>query len=154
MRISVLNGWRGVTLIALTYVYFLIFAQFAFLSRLAELGAAGASLKIVLAAMAVGGVLAGLLAPGLAPIASQATGVRIGFALCGVAALASLLPLNIAAAACDASLIGVGVGLLTVTLVDASARLDRHRPRAGEGWTRRRSRLLRLQRAVAVCGHT
>ena len=40
MRISAVSGWRGVTLIAITYVYFLIFAQFAFLSRLAELGTA------------------------------------------------------------------------------------------------------------------
>ena len=117
MRTRAIDGWRGVTLIAITYVYFLIFAQFAFLSRLAELGTAGMSLKIVLAAMAVGGVLASLLAPGLAPIASHATGVRIGLSLCGVAAFASLLPLNIVAAACVAFLIGAGLGLLTVTLV-------------------------------------
>ena len=25
------SGWRGVSLVAITYVYFLIFAQFAFL---------------------------------------------------------------------------------------------------------------------------
>jgi cytochrome c oxidase cbb3-type subunit 2 len=117
MRISAVSGWRGVTLIAITYVYFLIFAQFAFLSRLAELGMAGISLKVVLAAMAVGGVLASLLAPGLAPIASHATGVRIGLSLCGVSAFASLLPLNIVAAGCVAFLIGAGLGLLTVTLV-------------------------------------
>ena len=28
------SGWRGVSLVAITYVYFLIFAQFAFLKRL------------------------------------------------------------------------------------------------------------------------
>ena len=32
------SGWRGVALIAITYVYFLIFAQFAFLRRLAHNG--------------------------------------------------------------------------------------------------------------------
>ena len=32
------EGWQGVVLIATTYVYFLIFAQFGFLKRLAELG--------------------------------------------------------------------------------------------------------------------
>ncbi|UWZ85671.1 cbb3-type cytochrome c oxidase subunit II [Occallatibacter riparius] len=117
MRTRAMDGWRGVTLIAITYVYFLIFAQFAFLARLAELGVAGVGVKIVLAAMAVGGVLASLLAPGLVLFAVHATGVRAGFALCGAAALLSLLALNTAAAACIAFLIGVGVGLLTVTLV-------------------------------------
>jgi cytochrome c oxidase cbb3-type subunit 2 len=117
MRTRAIDGWRGVTLIAITYVYFLIFAQFAFLARLAELGLAGMGLKIVLAAMAVGGVLASLLAPGLAPIAAHATGVRIGLAICGAAAFLSLLPLNAPAAACVAFLIGAGTGLLTVTLV-------------------------------------
>ena len=38
------NGWRGVALVALTYVYFLIFAQFGFLRRLAELGITEAAL--------------------------------------------------------------------------------------------------------------
>ena len=33
------EGWQGILLIAATYVYFLIFAQFGFLKRLAELGA-------------------------------------------------------------------------------------------------------------------
>ncbi len=117
MRTRAVDGWRGVTLIAITYVYFLIFAQFAFLARLAELGLAVAGVKIVLAAMAIGGVLASLLAPGLAPIATHATGVRIGLSICGATAFLSLLPLNAAAAACVAFLIGVGLGLLTVTLV-------------------------------------
>ena len=30
-----LAGWRGIALVAATYIYFLIFAQFAFLKRLA-----------------------------------------------------------------------------------------------------------------------
>ena len=117
MRTRAIDGWRGVMLIATTYVYFLIFAQFAFLARLAELGVAGTGLKVVLGTMAFGGILASLLAPGLIPFAVHATGVRVGFILCGAAAVLSLLPLNVAAAACVAFLIGVGVGLLTVTLV-------------------------------------
>jgi len=31
------SGWQGASLVAITYVYFLIFAQFAFLKRLASL---------------------------------------------------------------------------------------------------------------------
>ena len=49
-------GWRGIGLIAVTYIYFLIFAQFAFLKRLADLGIAGAHFKAVMAAMALGGI--------------------------------------------------------------------------------------------------
>ncbi|HWG22016.1 MAG TPA: cbb3-type cytochrome c oxidase subunit II [Terracidiphilus sp.] len=111
------QGARGIALVAITYVYFLIFAQFAFLSRLAELGIAGNPLRMILAAMAAGGILASLLAPGLAPFGAPALGIRIGLAFCGVAALVSLIPLHSAAAVGTAFLIGAGLGLLTVTLV-------------------------------------
>ena len=56
-------GMQGVGLIAVTYVYFLIFAQFAFLHRLDALGISGAHLKSIMAAMALGGILLSLLAP-------------------------------------------------------------------------------------------
>ena len=62
MRIT---GWQGIALVAITYVYFLIFAQFAFLHRLAELGLADARLQAVMAAMAAGGILFSLLTPRL-----------------------------------------------------------------------------------------
>ena len=55
------SGWRGVCLIAITYVYFLIFAQFAFLKRLALLWIADDHLKAAMAAMAFGGILFSLL---------------------------------------------------------------------------------------------
>ena len=48
---------------AITYVYFLIFAQFAFLKRLATLGIADSHLKVVMGAMAAGGILLSLLTP-------------------------------------------------------------------------------------------
>ena len=59
------TGWQGASLVAITYVYFLIFAQFAFLKRLADLGVAGTHLEAVMAAMAMGGILFSLLAPRL-----------------------------------------------------------------------------------------
>jgi hypothetical protein len=65
------EGWRGVTLVAITYVYFLIFAQFAFLKRLAEIGIAGNYLKMVMGAMAAGGILASLLAPRIVGASAQ-----------------------------------------------------------------------------------
>src|SRR6478672_2859851 len=57
------SGWQGVCLVAITYVYFLIFAQFAFINRLSELGILGAHLKAVMGAMAFGGILFSLLTP-------------------------------------------------------------------------------------------
>ena len=51
------SGWQGACLVAITYVYFLIFAQFAFLKRLATLGITDAHLKPVMEVMAVGGIL-------------------------------------------------------------------------------------------------
>ncbi|MGA8042842.1 MAG: cbb3-type cytochrome c oxidase subunit II [Terracidiphilus sp.] len=108
---------RGATLVAVTYVYFLIFAQFAFLDRLAQLGIAGDSLKAIMAAMALGGIALSLIAPRITRWPSPQLRLRVAFVLCGAAALGALLPLNIAAAAVLAALIGAGLGLLTVTLV-------------------------------------
>jgi cbb3-type cytochrome oxidase cytochrome c subunit len=106
-------------LIAITYVYFLIFAQFAFLNRLAELGIADTHLKLVMSAMAIGGILFSLL-PGLTsiPITSPSR-LRIAFAACGLAAALTHLPLGLAASLGIAFLIGAGLGLLTVTLVSS-----------------------------------
>jgi cytochrome c oxidase cbb3-type subunit 2 len=111
------SGWQGVCLVAITYVYFLIFAQFAFLQRLASLGIDGTELKAVMAAMACGGILLSLLTPRLKFWPSP--NLRLGFGLgaSGTAALLALLPLGTAAAMAVAMLIGAGLGLLTVTLV-------------------------------------
>src|SRR6516225_8947283 len=62
-RPSIFEGWAGVVLVAATYVYFLIFAQFGFLKRLAELGITQAALPAIMAAMAAGGIGISLLAP-------------------------------------------------------------------------------------------
>ena len=110
-------GWQGASLVAITYVYFLIFAQFGFLKRLASLGVAGAHLQAVMAAMAAGGILLSLLTPRLSYWPSPNLRFRAGLFAAGAAAFLSLLPLNLAAAVSVAFLIGAGLGLLTVTLV-------------------------------------
>jgi len=111
------SGWRGVALVAVTYVYFLIFAQFAFISRLAELNLAGTSLNIIMGAMAAGGILLSLIAPRVAFMPSHTLRLRIAFAACAAAALLCLLPLSVFSAVAVACLIGGALGLLTVTLV-------------------------------------
>jgi cytochrome c oxidase cbb3-type subunit 2 len=114
------SGWRGIGLVAITYVYFLIFAQFAFLKRLTSLGIADAHLKAVMAAMAVGGIALSLLAPRfpLWPASpSPRLRFRVAFAICATAALCTLLPLGFSTSIVISFLIGSGLGLLTVTLV-------------------------------------
>jgi cytochrome c oxidase cbb3-type subunit 2 len=111
------TGWRGVSLVAITYVYFLIFAQFAFLKRLAQLDIADAHLKAVMAAMALGGVLFSLLTPRTTILRSPSLRLQTALALCATAALLTLLPLTLPASIAVVFLIGSGLGILTVTLV-------------------------------------
>lgn len=111
------SGWRGVSLIAITYVYFLIFAQFAFLKRLAALGLAEAHLKPVMAAMAAGGMMVSLLAPRWRGFSAPEVRIRAALLGCAAAVFLSLLPLTFAASIAVSLLIGCSLGLLTVTLV-------------------------------------
>jgi cytochrome c oxidase cbb3-type subunit 2 len=110
-------GWQGASLVAITYVYFLIFAQFSFLKRLAILGIADAHLKTVMAAMAAGGIALSLLAPRLRLWPAASLRMRIALGACAAVAWLAILPLGFFAALTESFLIGAGLGLLTVTLV-------------------------------------
>src|ERR1035438_964328 len=88
-------GWQGASLVAITYVYFLIFAQFAFLKRLASLGVAGAHLTAVMAAMAAGGILLSLIVPRVSLWPSSNLRLRTGLGTSGAAAFLTLLPLGL-----------------------------------------------------------
>ena len=114
---SLRSGWRGILLVAVTYIYFLIFAQFAFLKRLADLGIADVHLKLAMAAMACGGIAMSLLAPVPTRHVSPAWRLRAAFLLCACAAVLTLLQLSLLACVLVSLLIGCGLGLLTVTLV-------------------------------------
>jgi len=110
-------GLQGACLIAITYVYFLIFAQFAFLKRLASLGVEGAHLKAVMAAMACGGILFSLLTPRLTLWSSPTLRLRMGLFASSAAAFLSIMPLSFTACVAVSFMIGAGLGLLTVALV-------------------------------------
>lgn len=111
------EGWQGVLLVAATYAYFLIFAQFGFLKRLTELGITDASLPVIMGAMAIGGIGMSLLAPRSSLWNCPSCRLQTGLIGCALAALWSLLPLNIVTATVVALAIGLSLGLLTVTLV-------------------------------------
>lgn len=110
------EGWRGTLLVASTYSYFLIFAQFGFLERLTQAGLADAALQPVMAAMAGGGIVASLVAA-RRPAASAALRLRLALLGCASAAALALLPLRAAGFAAVALLTGLSLGTLTVTLV-------------------------------------
>src|ERR1700722_13226875 len=99
-------GWRGVCLVAVTYIYFLIFAQFAFLRRLTDLGIAGEHLKAVMGTMALGGIVFSLLAPRSKLCIAPKTRLRAALSVCGAAAVLTLTALNLPGAIAVALLIG------------------------------------------------
>lgn len=111
------ESWRGVSLVAITYVYFLIFAQFGFLKRLASIGIEGNHLKAVMGAMAAGGILASLLAPQIGVGRSAHRRLQAALSGCALAAGLSLLRLDLVESVAVSFLIGGALGLLTVTLV-------------------------------------
>jgi hypothetical protein len=121
VRTRRLEGWQGIALITATYIYFLIFAQFGFLKRLDDLGIAGSHLKVIMAAMATGGILSSLIAPRIPFGWNPSFRMRLALGGCGVAALLATLRLTPLTGAAIATLIGLSLGLLTVTLV---ANLD------------------------------
>lgn len=111
------SGWRGVVLVTATYFYFLIFAQFGFLKRLNALGLSDAHLKAVMAVMAIGGILASLLTPRKLEHVAPKLRLQLAFAGCATASLLTLLPLHLFSGMGVAALIGLSLGILTVTLV-------------------------------------
>ena len=111
------EGWQGMILIAATYVYFLIFAQFGFLKRLAELGISEARLPAIMGAMALGGIGMSLLAPRAKQWNCPSYRLQTGLIGCALTAISSLFPLNALTGLAVALAIGLSLGLLTVTLV-------------------------------------
>jgi cbb3-type cytochrome oxidase cytochrome c subunit len=113
----IFDGWQGVLLVASTYVYFLIFAQFGFLKRLAELDIPENSLPLIMGAMAIGGVGMSLFAPRCPLWTCPSCRLQTGFIGCAMTTVWALLPLDVFTAAVVALTIGASLGLLTVTLV-------------------------------------
>ena len=126
---SVFQGWAGIILVAVTYVYFLIFAQFGFLKRLAERGITEAALAGIMGVMAAGGIAISLLAPRSRVWNCPSCRLQTGFIGCALTALWSLFPLDTFTAAGVAFVIGISLGLLTVTLVaHLGLWIGSHRP--------------------------
>jgi cytochrome c oxidase cbb3-type subunit 2 len=115
------HRWRGVTVVAVTYIAFLLYAQFGFLEQVRrELGDPDA-VRTVMAAMGVAGLAASLAAGWLLGRTQPLRLVRVALALTGMVALASPACHGVAALSMAAVATGACLGVLTVA-VAASLR--------------------------------
>ena len=103
-------------IVAAVYIYFLIFAQFAFL-RLAQADGLGAEqIRIVMAVMGLMGAGVSIALIGGFGWLKVSRWLVAGFSLCGLAALWSLAGHGLGARCAQSALIGVGLALTTVSL--------------------------------------
>lgn len=110
------GAWRGLLTIAATYVAFLLFAQFGFLSQLQrELGDAGL-VRMAMAAMGIGGLAASLGAAWLLGRVPGPRLVRIGLGAVAAVAALSVVCHGFASLIAAAAGIGAALGVLTVSV--------------------------------------
>jgi mono/diheme cytochrome c family protein len=107
---------RAVLVVAATYFYFLLFAQFAFLEGLMAGGLGESGLKPVMGAMGVGGLLGCLLASRLVGRFGPQKVMRFGLLLCGCLAGASLMLSRSGLGVGVSFLLGLSLGVETVVL--------------------------------------
>jgi cytochrome c oxidase cbb3-type subunit 2 len=109
-------------MVAATYVFFLLFAEFALLHLMEARASGPAALRLGLAWLGGGGVLGSLLAARFAG-RSPASAITLGFLGCGAAAtLAAFQPVSLPLEAV-AALTGLGLGWLTVNVAGNLHRL-------------------------------
>ncbi len=106
----------GILAVAATYVYFLLFAQFAFLSLLHERLAATHQVERAMAAMGIAGFLVSLAVAALLEIHHPRRLLAVGFAGCATTAMVSLLATGLWALGLVAASIGAFTAMLTVSL--------------------------------------
>lgn len=115
MKIRLPGGLPGISAIAACYVYFLIFAQFAFL-RLAESGGLGtADMRALMSVMGLAGVLSSLGTSQFSRNGTIRPLLLTGFILCAAASLLAPLSGGLWIRCGEAALIGIGLGMVTVT---------------------------------------
>lgn len=106
----------GVAVIAATYVYFLLFAEFALLALAQMRPGVGDSLPTIMAVLGAGGVAGSVAAAWAFSFARLKRALAAGFALCGLAALAAVFTRGGVGFVTAAGAVGLGMGWTTVTL--------------------------------------
>jgi len=122
VRESPRTGATGVVAIAATYVFFLIFAQFAFLDRLREVLNAS-QVRVAMGAMGIAGLLASLATASLLARLGSRTILRSAYGFAAVTAILSVYSRSFATLLPVAALIGGVTAVLTVSLATDLSRL-------------------------------
>lgn len=122
------HSLAAVVLVAVTYVFFLLFAQFGFLQGMRVDGRSSAHIHQVLAAMAVAGVACSLLAPIPARRLGGMRAIAVGLLACALAGGGAAWQFRAggngrAPLILVALLTGVGLGFATVALAAALRQL-------------------------------
>jgi cytochrome c oxidase cbb3-type subunit 2 len=107
----------AVVAICATYVYFLVYAEFALLGLAEPMEAAGLPLRVTMGALGVGGVLGSIVAAWAHKHLALRPALAGGFTACAVTAVVSLFAASPAAFLVTAGTVGLSLGWLTVTLV-------------------------------------
>ena len=115
--------WPTVALIAATYVFFLLFAEFALLRLIAARAADPAALRLGLAWLGGGGLLGCLLAGWRHNLETLRRDLALGFGACALAALLAALGLAGIPLTGVTLLTGLGLGWITVQLAGALPHL-------------------------------
>jgi len=121
---------RAVAALAASYIYFLLFAEFAFLELARQREGSGPPLRMIMSLLGFGGLVGSGLSAWVQRRGGWTYALQLGFLSCGAAALCSLLPSN-AAVLGAAGWIGVSAGWLTVEL---ATRLESFTGPARLGW--------------------
>ena len=106
---------RAIAAVAAAYVFFLLFAEFAFLELVRQSGGSEGNLRVIMSVLGAAGI-AGSLAPCVENrFSKHPLSLAFGFTLCAIAAALSLVS-NSATIAVAAALTGFGAGWTTVVL--------------------------------------
>lgn len=130
MNPALANRWlstaRGVVMIAATYIYFLLFAQFAFLHAVQSHASGQFQLRWIMGAMAVGGLVSSFGTARLIQPERIRGILSASLAGCAAAALLTLIAQSIWSFAFVSVSIGIFLGALTVCLSASLPMLIRH----------------------------
>jgi len=109
---------RGIVAVAATYVYFLIFAQFAFLKMLRQ-HLDATDLRMAMASMAITGLVVSLASAAALRVVDARKLLRLGFLGCATSALVAPICQGPLGLSLVAAWIGATTALLTVTLASS-----------------------------------
>ena len=113
------SWWAALAAIAATYVYFLIFAEFAFLELARAIAPAAERLRWLMLGLGAGGVAGAVIGARVFRPARARGLLAAAFRACAAAALIALIARSFLTALVAAVAVGVSLGWLTVTLTAA-----------------------------------